>query len=145
MSMLAEMYGPPSSLCCRCTGNLVKSACAPVHTTWCTGAALEEISIGAIGASSRRDTSARSSCSATPKASASRRRLPSTLPTSSAFSGPTARNSTAFGLPSRCAPMSTSSTGLATTSSSPSSAKRSTVRRSRKRSKSVSCFAMRAP
>src|SRR5438876_636259 len=36
--MLAEMYGAPSSPCCRCTGNVVRSASSPVSTTSCTGA-----------------------------------------------------------------------------------------------------------
>src|SRR5437016_3136527 len=47
--MLAEMYGAPSSPCCRCTGNVVRSASSPVSTTSCTGACAEGTSIGANG------------------------------------------------------------------------------------------------
>src|SRR6516165_3508864 len=47
--MLAEIYGAPSSPCCKCTGNVVRSASSPVSTTSCTGACAEGTSIGATG------------------------------------------------------------------------------------------------
>ena len=60
---------------------------------------------------SRRSSSGSSAFGATPKARAIRARLPVTLPTSSWRSGPTARNSTALGLPSRMAATSARSVG----------------------------------
>src|SRR5271166_6238835 len=52
-SMPAEMYGAPSSPCCRWTGSVVRSASLPVSTTWCTGACGEGTSMGATGRASR--------------------------------------------------------------------------------------------
>ncbi len=72
----------------------------------------------------------------TPKALARRERLPVTLPTRGARSGPTARNSTALGLPSSRAATSPSSTGSSTISSS-SGPSVSTKAFSRKASRSL--------
>ena len=81
---------------------------------------------------------ASSALGATPNARASRVRLPVTLPTSSWRSGPTARNSTAFGLPSSTRRDVGEIDRLAARSRARRLAARlSTKRRSRKRSKSA--------
>ena len=65
-----------------------------------------------------------------------------TLPISSAFSGPTALNQVALGLPSSTAATSTRSIGLSWISHSPSCTSRSTKRRRRKRSVSAAAIGL---
>src|SRR5215471_13230201 len=138
--MLAEIYGAPSSPCCRCTGNVVKSASSPVSTTSCTGACAEGTSIGATGCRRRSRRAAGKPGSSVSSAAASRRRVPITLPTSSVFSGPTARNQTAWGLQSSTAATSMRSIGSSWTTHSPCCTSFST--KWRKRNFSVSVMKM---
>src|SRR5262249_36183771 len=138
--MLAEIYGAPSSPCCKCTGNVVRSASSPVSTTPCTGACAEGTSIGATGCRRRSRRAAGKPGSSVSSAAASRRRVPITLPTSSAFSGPTARNQTARGLQSSIAATSMRSIGSSWTTHSPCCTSFST--KWRKRNFSVSVMKM---
>src|SRR5262252_1259666 len=138
--MLAEIYGAPSSPCCKCTGNVVRSASSPVSTTPCTGACAEGTSIGATGCRRRSRRAAGKPGSSVSSAAASRRRVPITLPTSSAFSGPTAWNQTARGLQSSTAATSMRSIGSSWTTHSPCCTSFST--KWRKRNFSVSVMKM---
>src|ERR1700757_34070 len=131
------MYGPPSSPCCRCTGNVVRSASSPVSTTSCTAACGEGTSIGANGCRRRSRRAAGKPGSSVSRAAASRRRVPITLPTSSALSGPTARNQTARGLQSSTAATSMRSIGSSWTTHSPCCTSFSTKWRRRNFSVSV--------
>src|SRR3984893_3520791 len=135
--MLAEMYGAPSSPCCRCTGSVVRSASSPVSTTSCTGAGAEGTSIGATGCRSRSRRMAGKPGSSVSSAAASRRRVPITLPTSSVFSGPTARNQTAWGLQSSTVATSMRSIGSSWMTHSPCCTSFSTKWRKRNFSVSV--------
>src|SRR5579864_3612024 len=76
-------------------------------------------------------------CSSVPSAKARRLRDPMTLPTSSARSGPTARNNVAFVLQSSIPPRSIRSVGSVRSSHSPASTRASTKRRKRKVSVSM--------
>src|SRR5579883_2059709 len=136
-SRLAEMYGAPSSPCCRWTGSEQRSASSPVLTTCCTGASDAGTSTGATGLVSRRFSSPSSPRSSVSSAMASRLREPMTLPQSSARSGPVARNNTALGLPSSLPATSISSICWSCVSHSPACTSESTWRRSRKRSVST--------
>src|SRR5262245_1281524 len=138
--MLAEIYGAPSSPCCRCTGNVVRSASSPVSTTSCTGACAEGTSMGASGCRRRSRKAAGKPGSSVSSAAARRRRVPITLPTSSVFSGPTARNQTAWGLQSSIAATSIRSIGSSWTTHSPCCTSFST--KWRKRNSSVSVMKM---
>src|SRR5215510_10315546 len=138
--MLAEIYGAPSSPCCRCTGNVVRSASSPVSTTSCTGACAEGTSIGATGCRRRARRAAGKPGSSVSSAAARRRRVPITLPTSSVFSGPTARNQTTWGLQSSTAATSMRSIGSSWTTHSPCCTSFST--KWRKRNFSVSVMRM---
>src|SRR5215470_3813256 len=135
--MLAEIYGAPSSPCCRCTGNVVRSASSPVSTTSCTGACADGTSIGATGCRRRSRRAAGKPGSSVSSAAASRRRVPITLPTSSVLSGPTARNQTAWGLQSSTAATSIRSIGSSWTTHSPCCTSFSTKWRKRNFSVSV--------
>ena len=101
-----------------------------------------ETLIGLCGPASRLVISGRRPASSVSSARASRLREPITLPISSAFSGPTALNQVAFGLPSSTAPTSTRSIGVSWISHSPSCTSRSTKRRRRKRSVSAAAIGL---
>src|SRR5262249_44792831 len=110
---------------------------SPVSTTSCTGACAEGTSIGASGCRRRSRRAAGKPGSSVSSAAASRRRVPITLPTSSVFSGPTARNQTAWGLQSSTAATSIKSIGSSWTRHSPCCTSFSTKRRKRNFSVSV--------
>src|SRR5262249_27049025 len=90
-----------------------------VSTTSCTGACDDGTSIGVCGCRRRSRSVAGKPASSASSAAARRRRAPITLPTSSVFSGPTARNHTAFGLQSSTEATSIRSIGASCTVHSP--------------------------
>jgi 3-octaprenyl-4-hydroxybenzoate carboxy-lyase len=119
---------------------ITKRRDALFQTVTIGGARLTFTDTAQLGAAKTEGKAAGKPGSSVSSAAASRRRVPITLPTSSVFSGPTARNQTAWGLQSRTAATSIRSIGSSWTTHSPCCASFST--KWRKRNFSVSVMKM---